>query len=67
MTDAAAAEHQRVQLGGDKAPFEGSGVMLLVLHRGADGKWRTKRDVRPGCRNPLTQNGQLAKAPALRL
>ena len=38
-------EHQRVSMGGDKPPFEGSGVMLLVLHRGADGKWRMKREM----------------------
>jgi ketosteroid isomerase-like protein len=38
-------EHQRVQLGGGKPPFEGSGVMLLVLHRDSDGKWRMKREM----------------------
>lgn len=38
-------EHQRVQLGDGKPPFEGSGVLLLVLHRGADGKWRMKREM----------------------
>jgi ketosteroid isomerase-like protein len=38
-------EHQRVQLGDGKPPFEGSGVLLLVLHRGADGNWRMKREM----------------------
>ena len=38
-------EHQRVQMGGDKPAFEGSGVILLVLHRGTDGKWRMKREM----------------------
>lgn len=34
------SEHQVVELGGGKAPFDGRGKMLLVLHRGTDGKWR---------------------------
>ncbi len=38
-------EHQRVELPGDKPPFEGFGTMLLVLHRGADGKWRLLREM----------------------
>jgi ketosteroid isomerase-like protein len=38
-------EHQRVQLGDGKPPFDGSGVLLLVLHRGVDGKWRMKREM----------------------
>lgn len=33
-------EHQIVALPGGKPPFDGHGKMLLVLHRGADGKWR---------------------------
>jgi ketosteroid isomerase-like protein len=37
-------EHQIVQLPGDKR-FDGWGKMLLVLHRGADGKWRIKREM----------------------
>ena len=33
-------EHQIVQLGGGKPPFDGWGKMLLVLRRGTDGAWR---------------------------
>lgn len=33
-------EHQVVERPGGKPPFDGHGKMLLVLHRGADGKWR---------------------------
>lgn len=38
-------EHQVVQLGGGKPPFDGRGKMLLVLHRGADGKWRLRQEM----------------------
>ena len=38
-------EHQIVDLGEGKAPFDGRGHMLLVLHRHADGKWRLKREM----------------------
>ena len=38
-------EHQIVQLGPGKPPFDGRGKMLLVLHRGKDGKWRLKREM----------------------
>jgi len=38
-------EHQIVRFPGDKPPFEGFGKMLLVLHRGADGKWRLKQEM----------------------
>lgn len=38
-------EHQIVQLASDKPKFEGWGKMLLVLHRGSDGKWRLKREM----------------------
>jgi uncharacterized protein (TIGR02246 family) len=38
-------EHQHVVLPNDKAPFDGRGKMLLVLHRGADGKWRMRREM----------------------
>jgi ketosteroid isomerase-like protein len=33
-------EHQIVELPNGKPPFDGYGKMLLVLHRGADRKWR---------------------------
>ena len=38
-------EHQIVQFPGDKPKFEGWGKMLLVLHRGSDGKWRLNREM----------------------
>jgi len=38
-------EHQVVQLPAGKPPFDGWGKMLLVLHKGADGKWRVKREM----------------------
>lgn len=38
-------EHQIVSLPDGKPPFEGWGTMLLVLHRGADGNWRLKREM----------------------
>ena len=38
-------EHQVVDLGADKAPFDGTGTLLLVLHRGADGRWRLRREM----------------------
>jgi ketosteroid isomerase-like protein len=38
-------EHQVVELGGGKPPFDGTGKMLFVLHRGADGKWRAVREM----------------------
>ena len=28
-----------------KLPFDGRGKMLLALHRGADGKWRMRREM----------------------
>lgn len=39
------SEHQVVHLSEDKPPFEGWGKMLLVLHRGAGGKWRLKEEM----------------------
>jgi len=38
-------EHQIVQLPAGKPPFEGWGKMLLVLHKGAGGKWRLKQEM----------------------
>lgn len=38
-------EHQIVEMGNGKPPFEGRGNMLLVLHRGGDGKWRLVREM----------------------
>lgn len=38
-------EHQVVDFGNGKPPFEGRGRMLLALHRGADGKWRLRREM----------------------
>ena len=37
--------HQVVDLGGGRAPWEGRGRMLLVLHRGKKGQWRIKREM----------------------
>ncbi len=37
-------EHQRVLLKGGQV-FDGRGKMLLVLHRGADGKWRLHEEM----------------------
>jgi ketosteroid isomerase-like protein len=39
------SEHQHVILPGDKPAFDGAGKMLLVLHRGSDGKWRLRREM----------------------
>jgi uncharacterized protein (TIGR02246 family) len=38
-------EHQIVAFPGGKPPFDGWGKMLLVLHRGADGRWRVKEEM----------------------
>jgi ketosteroid isomerase-like protein len=38
-------EHQHVILPDGKSAFDGRGKMLLVLHRGADGKWRMRREM----------------------
>jgi ketosteroid isomerase-like protein len=38
-------EHQIVQFPAGKPPFEGWGKMLLVLHKGADGKWHLKQEM----------------------
>lgn len=38
-------EHQVVDLGAGKAPFDGKGTLLYVLHRGRDGVWRIRREM----------------------
>ena len=38
-------EHQVVNLAKGKPPFDGRGKMLLVLHRGVDGKWRLRQEM----------------------
>ena len=38
-------EHQVVALAGDKPPFDGRGKLLFVLHRGADARWRIRREM----------------------
>jgi len=38
-------EHQIVDLGAGKEPFDGYGKMLLVLHRGAGGAWRIHEEM----------------------
>ncbi|MBV8634019.1 MAG: DUF4440 domain-containing protein [Burkholderiaceae bacterium] len=38
-------EHQIVELENGKPSFDGRGRMLLVLHRGADGRWRLHREM----------------------
>ena len=41
-----AFEHQLVRLPDASEPaFDGSGKMLLVLHREADGNWQIKREM----------------------
>ena len=37
--------HQVVDLGKGRKPWEGRGRMLLVLHRGRDGRWRISREM----------------------
>jgi uncharacterized protein (TIGR02246 family) len=39
------SEHQVVIIGGGKPNFDGAGNLLLLLHRGSDGKWRLKREM----------------------
>ena len=38
-------EHQIVDFGAGKAPFDGRGKMLLVLHKSADGNWRIQKEM----------------------
>jgi ketosteroid isomerase-like protein len=38
-------EHQVVDLGPGKPPFDGRGKLLFVLHRGKDGAWRIRREM----------------------
>ena len=38
-------EHQVVDLGAGKPPFDGKGTMLLVLHRHPDGTWHLWREM----------------------
>lgn len=39
------SEHQVVELGGGKPPFDGRGKMLFVLRRESDGRWRMTREM----------------------
>jgi ketosteroid isomerase-like protein len=39
------SEHQVVRMPNGKPPFDGRGRMLLVLRRGAEGKWRLLREM----------------------
>lgn len=38
-------EHQVVDFGAARAPFDGWGKMLFVLHRAADGEWRIQTEM----------------------
>jgi ketosteroid isomerase-like protein len=38
-------EHQHMSLPAGRPPFDGWGTLLLVLHRGVDGKWRLRREM----------------------
>ncbi|HEY1587799.1 MAG TPA: nuclear transport factor 2 family protein [Polyangia bacterium] len=38
-------EHQVVELGNGKPPFDGRGKMLLVLHKSDDGRWRLQKEM----------------------
>ena len=38
-------EHQVVELGAGKSPINGTGTILFVLHRGAAGGWRVRREM----------------------
>jgi uncharacterized protein (TIGR02246 family) len=38
-------EHQHVVFPHGKPAFDGRGKMLLILHRGVDGKWRMRREM----------------------
>ena len=48
-------EHQLVDLGAGKPPFEGWGKLLLVLHKGNDGKWRIEREMWNAAVKPATR------------
>ena len=38
-------EHQVVELAAGQPPFDGRGKMLLVLHKGDDGRWRLQKEM----------------------
>lgn len=38
-------EHQMISFANDRPPFNGTGRMLLVLHRGPDRAWRLSREM----------------------
>ena len=47
--------HQVVELDPGEAPFDGWGKILLVLHRGADGHWRLRREMWNEAKGPRSK------------
>lgn len=50
-------EHQVVALAGGRPPFDGRGRMLVVLHRGPDGRWRLAREMWSRAPQPAAPQG----------